>query len=256
MHDILRILAMAAAMLVTIIAPASAAQLTLSGDVTYRERIALPPGATLSVGLVDLASPDEPRVAAEAAIATPGQVPLTFSLNFDEEVLVEGHDYALVARITGEDGALWFTNTEPYLIDPRAPVTPILIVVNFAGRLEPPALPAATPILDITWRADSIGGQPVASGVNSTLSISGDMRAGGRGGCNSWFAQAEINGEVLAFSAVAATRMACAEDAANAQETSFFAALGATRFWRLLDEKLLLVDATGLTLAEFSRSRF
>ena len=38
--------------------PALAAPLTLSGEVTYRERIALPPNAVLSVQLLDLTDAD------------------------------------------------------------------------------------------------------------------------------------------------------------------------------------------------------
>ena len=65
-----------------------------------------------------------------------------------------------------------------------------------------------------------------------------------------------MNGEALAFSAVAATRMACLSDEMNAQEQSFFAALAATRFWKLRDDRLVLVDAAGAELAVFGKSRF
>ena len=42
--------------------PAFADKVSLIGDVTYRERIALPPGGSLTVSLVDLATPTQPRV--------------------------------------------------------------------------------------------------------------------------------------------------------------------------------------------------
>jgi putative lipoprotein len=82
------------------------------------------------------------------------------------------------------------------------------------------------------------------------------MRAGGRGGCNSWFAQAEVNDQRLIFSAVAATRMACVSDDITRQEDGFFAALAATRFWRLEQDHLLLVDGAGVELASLAKSRF
>ncbi len=253
-------------------APALAAKVTLQGDVTYRERIALPPGGVLTVSLVDLAAPVPPRVSAKAAIAGPGQVPLTFNLNFEDSVILPGHQYAIVAEISGPDGALWFRNAEPYAVDPLAPAAPVLVIVNRAPQVaepaeEQPAAPAVpdateTPvaalplIVDSTWEARTIAGNPVAHGVISSLNIASDMRAGGRGGCNSWFAQAELSDNVLIFSAVAATRMACLSEEANAQETSFFAALAATRFWRLDGKQLALLDAAGAELAVLDKSRF
>lgn len=247
-----------ASLLLAFASPALAAKVTLKGDVTYRERIALPPGGTLSVSLIDLAAPEKPRVSAKAPIASPGSVPLTFTLNFDENVIVAGHQYALVAEIAGAD-VVWFRNAEPYVLDPLAPATPILIIANIVPADEAvvePEVVAPPPILDITWQAQTIGDAPVASGVVSSLSIASDMRAGGRGGCNSWFAQAELDGERLIFSAVAATRMACVSDDVTKQEDSFFSALAATRFWRLDQDHLVLLDAAGAQLASLGKSRF
>lgn len=254
----MRIVLAIVALLLALASPAVAAKVTLKGDVTYRERIALPPGGMLSVSLIDLATPDQPRVSAKAPIASPGQVPLTFTLNFDDNVIVAGHKYALVAEISGED-AVWFRNAEPYAVDPLAPAAPILIILNMVPAGEAVAKPevvAPPPILGITWQAETIAGAPVARSVVSSLSIASDMRAGGRGGCNSWFAQAEVTGERLIFSAVAATRMACVSEDVTKQEDSFFAALAATRFWRVDDDHLVLLDAGGGQLASLGKSRF
>jgi putative lipoprotein len=249
-------------MLVPGFGAAVAATATLTGEVTYRERIALPPGASLRVKLIDLTAPGTPtRVEAQATIADPGRVPLTFTLNFDDRVIRPDHQHALVAEISA-GVQLWFRNAEPYALDPLAPAEPIIIVANFVGRLlggpeTPASRPevAATPsILDITWRAESIGGDLVLRNTNSTLSIAPDMRAGGRGGCNSYFAQAELREEIIRFSAIAATKMACLDDAATAQETAFFAALEAARFWRIEEDRLLLLDANGAELVRFARS--
>lgn len=242
--------------------PAFADMVTVRGEVTYRERIALPPGATLAVELVDLDTAGEPRrIRAEAPIAA-GQVPLTFALNFDDRMIEAGHDYGLVAEISSR-GTVWFRNADPYALDPRQPEEPLVIVATFTGTVTgpptaspPPEAAAAPPILDITWRAESIGGEPVVENADTTISIERDMRAGGRGGCNSYFVQAEIDGESLRFSAVAATQMACQSAEIAAQETSFFAALAATRFWRIRDSKLVLLDAGGrdaVVLAEAVR---
>jgi len=259
---ILNLVVAIAALLLVAVTPALAERFTLQGEVTYRERIALPEGGTLTVTLIDLTQPDRPGLAASAAIASPGKVPLTFTLNLDTDALDATHTYALVAQIAGADGAVWFKNAEPYPIDALAPVAPIVIIVNFQGSIgspdasvpvEPEAPPA---ILDTTWNAASIGGNPVARGSVSSLSIGSDMRAGGRGGCNSWFATAQVGEQSLLLSAVAATRMACPGDALGAQETAFFAALAETRFWRVADDSLVLLDTAGKELAVLEKSRY
>jgi putative lipoprotein len=260
---ILNLVAAVAALMLFAVAPALAERITLKGDVTSRERIALPEGGTLSVALIDLGEPEKPGLAAAAAIASPGQVPLTFTLNLDTDALDASHKYALVAQIAGADGAVWFKNAEPYPVDPLAPATPILIVVNFEGSFgtpdatDVPVEPAAPPaILNITWTAQTIAGNPVARGSVSSLSIGPDMRAGGRGGCNSWFAQAQVGEQTLVLSAVAATRMACTDKALTTQETAFFNALAETRFWRMDEDKLTLLDTAGAELAVLEKSLY
>ncbi len=87
---------------------------TLSGIVSYRERIALPPDARLAVrvsdvSLMDVAAP----VIAETEAATEGrQVPLAFSLDYDPARIDPRGRYAVSARITDGDGRLiWVTDT-------------------------------------------------------------------------------------------------------------------------------------------------
>lgn len=259
---ILNLVAAVAALLLAV-SPALAERITLRGDVTYRERIALPEGGTLSVALIDLGEPEKPGLAAAAAIASPGQVPLTFTLNLDTDTLDATHEYALVAQIAGADGTVWFRNTEPYPVDPLAPAEPIVIIVNFTGSFGMPGatdvpveVVAPPAILNVTWNAQTIAGNPIARGSVSSLSIGPDMRAGGRGGCNSWFAQAQVGEQSLVLSAVAATRMACADAALTAQETAFFNVLAETRFWRLDQDQLTLLDSGGAELAVLEKSLY
>lgn len=256
MSRILLLLAALAAFLACM-GPAAAARLTIAGDVTYRERVALPPAATLTVSLVDLAAPKSAGPTATAEVAEQGGVPLHFTLNLDDSVILAGHKYGLMARIGDQSGTIWFHNREPFPVDPRASGQQIVILVtpSASAAKAPPAVDT-TPLMNVTWQAESIGGKPVAPGSVSSLSIADDMRAGGRGGCNSWFAQAELVGDTLAFSEVAATRMACLSDALSAQETGFFAALAATKRWQVREGRLHLLDGAGGDLAVLAHSRF
>jgi heat shock protein HslJ len=48
--------------------------------------------------------------------------------------------------------------------------------------------------------------------------------------------------------------MACLDEATTAQETAFFAALEAARFWRLDADRLVLLDASGDERVRFAKS--
>ncbi len=245
------------------IAPACAETVTLSGEVTYRERIALPENATLRIRLIDMTAPGTPtRVDVKAPIAAPGQAPLSFTLNFDDRAISSGHEHALIAEISA-GVELWFRNA-PYAVNPLAPEEPIMMVADFVGRILPretaapaeaPVIAAPASLLDTTWQAETIGGEPVGPEIDSTLTIAHDLRAGGRGGCNSYFSQVAITGDRLVFSAIAATRMVCFSEPATNQEARFFAALGATQAWRLDGDRLVLLDGAGAELVRLRMAR-
>lgn len=239
-----------------IAAPAIAADVTFSGQVAFRERMALPPDASLSIALVSL--PGQHRVAsAHASLGGKAGSPIGFTLNVRSDVLASGGDYGLIAQIRAE-GRVIFTNPQPVPVDPATP-SGILIPVQFspAPPHDPPEqiLPpveTANPLLDMVWTVTSIGGDPVLLPSKVTFSIAADYRVGGSGGCNSYFAEADLTGPPLTFSAVASTRMAC-DPALMDQEARFFAALGATVGYELKGNSLKLVDAADVPLVGLVR---
>jgi len=237
--------------------PAFAAEVTLSGEVTYRERIALPDNAVLRIRLIDTTAAGTPaRVEARAPVSLPGQVPLTFTLNFDDRMIAPGNTHALVAEITsGLD--LWFRNSTPYPVNPLAPEGPVSIVVSFTGRVAGTSVEVAeavVPIIDLNWEALAINGRRVAPGVASTLSITSDMRAGGKGGCNNYFTQVVLEDGKITFSAIASTKMACATEAMTRQEQQFFEALAAARLWRMDGTHLVMSSVDNREVLRFAVS--
>jgi len=109
---------------------------SVSGTVTYRERIALPPDAVVTVQLQDTARADAPAlVLAEAVIETMGrQVPIPFSITYDPTSIDPRGRYTLSATITGADGRLRFSNTQAYpVITNGNPTRDIEIVVMRTG---------------------------------------------------------------------------------------------------------------------------
>ncbi len=81
------------------------------------------------------------------------------------------------------------------------------------------------------------------------LRIEGE-RASGYGGCNTFFAQVASDGARLRFSAIGATRMACAESS-MATERNMLGALKRTRAYRLEGGELVLLDGAGAQAARF-----
>lgn len=256
--------------LLLLTSPAWAEDIRLSGDVTYRERIALPPDAELWITLVSL--PDGATVVSAAAeVSRPAQVPLSFVLDVRSHVVAAGGDFGLVAEIRSE-GRTLFRNTEPVPVDVQAPA-PVLIVVAMPPQPTPEPVPLPVPLpepvpddeeimppieevtllLDTVWMVTSIGGDPVLPDTEPTLSIAADRRVGGSGGCNNYFTEAEFDEAALAFGPIASTRMACAGDV-MAQENRLFNALSATAGYALSGDALQLVDAAGVTLVGLVRA--
>ena len=92
----------------------------VSGTVTYRERIALTPGASLVVELrdVSLADAAAPLIARQT-IANPGQVPINFKVEYSREDINSRNTYAIQARIIESDDRLAFTNDTAYNVITR-----------------------------------------------------------------------------------------------------------------------------------------
>ena len=94
-------------------APAQSSAGQVSGNVTYRQRIALPPDAVVRVTLEDVSRADAPAVIlAEQTIVTEGrQVPIPFMLQFDVEGIDARHRYVIRAVIRDGNGDMLFTST-------------------------------------------------------------------------------------------------------------------------------------------------
>jgi putative lipoprotein len=78
---------------------------SITGDVTYLQRIALPDDAVVTVRLQDVSRQDvSAEVLGEQVIETDGkQVPIPYEVEDDEDDIVDNHTNSMSARI--EDGA-------------------------------------------------------------------------------------------------------------------------------------------------------
>jgi putative lipoprotein len=226
---------------------AAAEQITVSGEVFYRERIALPPNAVLTVQLSDVSLADAPAsTIAEQKIDPAGQVPIKFEIKFDSAVIQPKASYALQARITVDD-KLWFINDQRYAVDPLKPEPQNMLLKKVSQNAD-----AAPTLFGTTWLAEDINGGGVIDNAQSTFSVASDGRVSGRGACNGYFAQAEVKGDKIKIGKAGATMMACAP-ALMDQERKFLAALEEAATFRIDgDGKLFLVDANGVDIVRFA----
>lgn len=105
---------------------------TMSGTVTYRARMALPPSAVLTVRLLDITRPDAPAVVlSERSISNPGNPPIPFELSYPFGGIVAGRHYVIEARIEIA-GRLKFYSSEPHDVTPQNAAQPHDVVVELA----------------------------------------------------------------------------------------------------------------------------
>jgi putative lipoprotein len=241
--------------------PAFAAKVSLTGQVTYREKVALAAPAKLRLQLVDESLPTAPpRLDVEAPIAI-GQVPLNFTLTFEDAIIIPDHSYALIVAISA-GGKLIFRNFQPYPVDPLAPAEPVVVVASLVAAAQPPdasaassaePTPAAPPeILGSLWTATQIGNVTVTPRYAPTLTLDANLRAGGTGGCNSWFAVAELDKDAIRLGDIAATKKSCGTDR-DAAEEAYFAALAHAATWGVSGDALTLFAADGSTALTYKR---
>lgn len=108
--------------------PAGASEDTVTGVVTYRERIALPPDAVATVQIQDVSLADAPaRVIGEQVIAPAGQVPISFAVGYRPSEIDPRFRYIVRAEIRDGSGRLLFTTTMSY---------PVITLGNLTKDIE------------------------------------------------------------------------------------------------------------------------
>ena len=93
---------------------------SVSGSVTYRERLVLSPGAKLVVELRDVSYKDAAApLMARQTISDPGQVPIKFKIEYNRDDIDSRNVYSITARIVESDDRLAFINDTAYEVITR-----------------------------------------------------------------------------------------------------------------------------------------
>jgi putative lipoprotein len=114
---------------------------TVRGEATYRERIAVPPGAQLEVLLLDVSRADAPSQTISGVTLTDvAQPPYSFEIAYRPDQIVSSHQYVVRAQLTHE-GRLLFTTDQAYPVITRGHPSEVQLLLK---RVEA-QLPASTP---------------------------------------------------------------------------------------------------------------
>ncbi len=103
----------------------------VSGVVTYRQRIALPPNSVIEIKIQDVSRADAPAITlAQKTITTTGQqVPIPFSLAYNPDKIKANHSYAVQVRIL-INGKLRWINKSRYSVITQGNPNQVEVVVG------------------------------------------------------------------------------------------------------------------------------
>jgi putative lipoprotein len=234
---------------------------TVSGSAAYRQRIAMPPEALLTVRVEDVSRPDSPAVLLAETSEPFGerQVPIGFSLRVPCTSIDPGGSYSVRATIS-VNGGLRFTTTRSYPVLTRgAPDTVDLLLeaaqpaTQQTGTSVEKTVPQAG-LKDTYWKLIELDGRKVTMApqqrheVRITLAGEGS-RLIAFGGCNQLAGGYVQKGDSLRFTQMAGTMMAC-ESPFMELEGRVLNMLGATTGYRIEGRQLILLGG-GQVLARF-----
>ncbi|HYQ89328.1 MAG TPA: META domain-containing protein [Candidatus Binatia bacterium] len=229
-------------------------RVTIAGSATYRERMALPPGAVFEATLEDASA----KVIARFRKKNPGQVPLAFEITYDPS-RIDAPRHCVVRASIQEKGQLLFTGSKAFSTKSHGRGREVIVLMrrvatkphedrrpkeNRKSRVE-------AELGNTRWRSIRIGDRPVViSGHEREPWIQLDPRAQrvtGSGGCNRITGSYESGRDALRFRGLNTTQMACVS---IETETAFLRALNQTRRYRIIGRTLQLMDDLGRPLAQ------
>ena len=257
-------------------------EMAIQGQVIYRERKLLPPGAELIVTLEDVSKMDvASKVIASSRENIENVPPYDFSLVFAESAIDQRMQYSLRAEIR-ISGALQFITTERF--DPfRADKQPIELILSMVtneavqndslvkaeseterqvGAQTHVAIISVDPLSDLVntyWKLISIGGTLISMEDSQEreafLKLANeDSAITGFAGCNNYWGTFQLDGNTLNFGAIAMTRKACVSGMES--ETKLMHVLANTAHYSINQHQLTLYNKQAQAIATFDAIYF
>ncbi len=222
---------------------------SVKGTATYRERMALPPGAVLEATLEDVSRADAAaEVIGQTRIEKPGNPPFRVEIRYDSSRIDPGRRYAVRARIMVE-GKPFFTTAQNYPVLTGGKGKEVAVVLRKVGASQT----STAPLENTYWKLTHLGDAPVAVAPRQRephLILNPlTRRVGGSGGCNRLTGSYQLSGDRVSLDSMATTLMACTDGMET--EKAFLNALGRVTQWKTAGQQLELLDRSGNTIARF-----
>lgn len=227
-------------------------QMSISGKVTYRERIALAPGHSLKVTVSDVSIADRaaPVVAEISRKLVDEQIPLSFEIDVQNNQLSPHNQYNIRAVILDSDGNLAWTTDTVYLIDSALDHQDVgsLNLIRVSASVRQSNDNNST-LAGSSWQVEDVASGGIIDRSNLTLVFGENGMISGSSGCNQYNGGYAVNGNKLDVGKVAGTRMAC-PPALMDLEQKFLSILDDAREYSIDEQrgKLTITAADGQTL--------
>jgi putative lipoprotein len=198
---------------------------TVAGTVVFREMIGLTPASQLQVELIDVSLTDKAApVIATSTIDNPGQSPIAFSIEYDPELINQGHSYSIRAKVLDRDHLILQSDSISPAITLNAPTATTVFAVRVSqNKLDQPD----ASIADTKWMLSTVSGRQVPRRERGRdIQITFDSKisgVSGFGGCNQFRGGYQIDGNKLDIGDLVVTEMAC--QTGGDSETLFLKAL-------------------------------
>lgn len=244
MRTQLFLIAFLTSVVATFTGPAMANDETLSGSVTYLDRRAVPPGAVLSVELVDVSLADAASVRLSSRLYLIDHVPFAFQLHYDPSLIESRMSYAIQAIISLNGKALYRSTTHFPALTRNAPEQVDVVVER---------MPAASPGLEGSkWQVFEMTGRMLISEKRPGISFLPEGRVVIDSTCNSYRGPVTISASSIRFSdKMAGTRMACAPPY-DKLESDMMAILPQVTGWLRSGDRLAMTNEAGVTVLRLS----
>lgn len=241
------------------------APLAVTGEVVYRERIAMPENAVVTVRVSDVSRQDvAAEVIGEQVITAPGNVPVKYSVPYDGSKIIPNNRYAVSARIEVNGQLMWISTTRIPVITHDAPTSDVQILVQRVGGAgggtaeqptqTPPPSPSAQTLTGVVWKwqfSKTPTEETTPDDSNKyTVEFTGDGKARIKADCNRGSATYTTDATVITISPIAMTRAYCGD---TSKDTVFVSQLQKAGNYSLMDHDLWIALAEGAGQMKFSK---
>ena len=194
--------------------------LQISGTINYQGTLFLTPDAVVEVKLLDISRQDVMATEiASVTIPNPGQIPISFLLTYDPELIDERMSYSVRADIF-DRGRRMFTTATNYGVITRG--APSVIDLNLISLQSNPASKPDASLRGTRWKVIAINSNAYKASAGQREAYirfrNAENNAEGFAGCNSFTGSFEAEFDRIKLGPMAVTAMACINEMETEQQ--------------------------------------